>query len=187
MSDGVLILGLGSRRQVGKNTLASLMDRLCPGAWVKLSFARRIYEDLAPLVRSQFGFEMDALTPEQKEIVRPLLIGLGTARRMQDPLHWVRIVQDQIDRMSGVMVLLTDVRYPNEEEAMRKGYGRRFRLLEVERIGAPPPTEEEERNWRSVAARADYVLRWGTEKTEEERLDRAREVLAWLGIKEGHR
>lgn len=181
------LLILGCVRQVGKDTLAALLKRLNP-AFTRYSFADALKEDLEPFIRQHFGFSIWDCTPGEKELVRSLLIAYGMARRQQDPDCWVKRTLGDIDTdlrvLSGINVpcipVITDGRFLNEITLVKERYpGARF--INVERFGAPPPTDEEEKHYREVAKLADYHLVWGND-TEDEQLQRAREIIKWMEV-----
>lgn len=164
MNTHPLVLGISGNRGVGKDTLCSHLCALNPHIR-RIAFADRLKEDVAPLIQSQFGYDSLSLTPEQKEIVRHLYIGYGMAWRAKDPLHWVKIVANQIEDEAMIsptcIHCVTDFRFTNEVQFFRERFGDEFRLVNVVRDGAPAPTEEEEKHFRQVSAMADYRVEWG--------------------------
>lgn len=178
------VVGLGSAKQVGKDTLCAHLRSL-DRRFHRFAFADRLREDLADLIRHRFGWDPNALTVEQKEITRPLLIAYGMAWRRIDPLHWVKVVIEQIDTLSSIhpdlIPVVTDVRFVNEATYLRRHYGEAFKLVQLNRVDAPPPTDEEERHWRDVAALADLTITWGRDD-EESQLAIARQLCTDLNI-----
>ncbi len=139
---------------------------------------------MAPLIREHLGYDPDNLTPEQKEVVRHSWIGWGMTCRAKDPLHWVKVVVGDIDHRwayadTPFIPVVTDVRFENEAEYLRKHFGSTFRLINLTRAGSPPPTDEEEKHFRQVAAMADYQLHWGHDSAESQ-LRHAQQLLDWL-------
>jgi hypothetical protein len=180
-----LVVGLHSPRGGGKDTLFQRLNTL-NSTFERRAFADKLKEDTAPLIRAHMGYDPDYLTAEQKEIVRPLWIGWGMACRAMDPLHWVKAVTDQIDihwrgRLHPFIPVVTDVRFENEATCLREHYGEAFRLIDLTRTGAPPPTDEEEKHYRAVATMADLRLKWGG-NTLEEQFEHARWVIDRLGV-----
>ena len=176
-----LVLGISATRQSGKDTLVGHILDIDPRCY-RVAFADRLKRDVAPLIREEMGFNPDNLTPEQKEIVRPLWIGWGMAQRARDPLHWVKIVTREIQETwkfaSQAIPACADFRFCNEVAHFRDTFGPAFVLINLTREGAPPPTDEEEKHYRQVAAMADYHLNWGN-NTKEERLEIAHQVLTF--------
>lgn len=130
-----MIVGFGHRAQVGKDTAG---DWLIDNGWERLAFAdlvRRVLYAIDPVVdpvSTEYYFclqnMVDAmgwdLTKSNTE-VRNLLQKLGHGLRdILDPGVWLRPVMKEADRLEeqGHNVVITDVRYLNEVEAI-KGLG----------------------------------------------------------------
>jgi hypothetical protein len=81
-----------------------------------------------------------------KEIgdTRRILQELGSAMRAVDPDIWIRPVLEKAIEANdaGVPVVVTDVRYPNEVDALKRSG---FRLLHINRPGTPQLDHESER------------------------------------------
>lgn len=75
--------------------------------------------------------------------VRRFLQELGSAMRAVDPEIWIRPVLAQAIEANdaGVPVVVTDVRYPNEVESLRRAG---FHLVYIERPGVPQLDHESE-------------------------------------------
>lgn len=162
-----LVIGLTATRGCGKDTLfehlREIDDRFC-----RYAFADPLKADLAPLIQKQFGFDVFKCSAEQKEMVRPLLIGYGMAMRNLDPLYWVKRTVTNIDRdlKTGLVIpVTTDVRFLNEAVFLRDHFPN-FLLINITRDGAPPPTEEEEKHFRGVAEQANINFHWGNDTRE---------------------
>jgi dephospho-CoA kinase len=76
--------------------------------------------------------------------VRRILQELGSAMRAVDPDIWIRpVLANAIEANdAGVPVVVTDVRYPNEVDALKRAG---FRLLHIERPDVPRLDHESER------------------------------------------
>lgn len=131
-----LIVGLGYRAQQGKDLIGA---HLCD----KYGFKRVAFADpLKRACKEIFGWHSWDLTPKQKTTLdeywkatpRVLLQDVGTA--MREYIHpdvWVHAAFRQIEtRYPNNHVVITDVRFPNEAEAVRENGGK---LLHVIRPG----------------------------------------------------
>jgi hypothetical protein len=76
--------------------------------------------------------------------VRRFLQELGSAMRAVDPDIWIRpVLEKSIEANdAGVPVVVTDVRYPNEVDALKRAG---FHLLHINRPGIPQLDHESER------------------------------------------
>ena len=185
-----LILGISGNRQAGKDTLFTCLQKI-DSRFYHYAFANQLKDDTASLVANHMGYDPYNLTPEQKEIVRPLWIGYGMAQRARDPLHWVKVVANDIIQIQTVagkwdckpeicpIPVVVDFRFENEVKYFRETFGDSFKLINVERNPAPPPTEEEMKHCEAVKAMSDYRVVWGND-TEEQRDDIARHIWVWL-------
>lgn len=132
------LIGLVGRKRAGKDTVAEALGR--HGGYHRLAFADRLKEvvlDINPPISwdmigykpkrireyvEKFGWEQAKYTPE----VRRLLQVTGVAVRQHlDEDAWVRpVMLEAYARVAdGQSVVVTDVRFPNEYEAFRRGEG----------------------------------------------------------------
>lgn len=178
-----LVLGIAGTRNAGKDTLFSHLKAIDP-RFQHYAFATTLKADLRQLIRSQFN--IDPLTAEgkEKELIRPILVAYGCAWREVDVDHWAKKVAEEIEwnrvmNPQPLLPVVCDVRFVSEAELFRKTFGSSFRLINLARIGAPEPTDEEKKHFEKVAAMADYSILWGND-TEEQRALTAAKLVAWL-------
>lgn len=151
MSGGVApLIGIMGRKRAGKDTVAA--ELIAQYGVVRLAFAdrlRRVLYGVNPIVRQyettsgvkidtrvqtivdRYGWEAAKENPE----VRRLLQEIGTVYRNEvNPNAWVDpvIIEAEEHRYEGVPVAITDVRFPNEVEAIRASGGL---VVRVERPG----------------------------------------------------
>ncbi len=180
-----LVLSLAGNRAVGKDTLFSALHSV-DNRFRSYAFAAPLKRDLVPFLLQHFDIDPQTATGSAKELIRPMLIAYGCAKRAIDPDYWVSrtIMQIQSDwngRDASFIPVVTDCRFENEARLLRKSFGDGFRLINLTRKGAPPPTEEEEKHYRRVAELADHCINWGDD-TPEQRLDIAREIIKGLPL-----
>lgn len=139
-----MILGLGHQAQVGKDTAAEILVRRY--GFTRLAFAdilKRVAADANPPIPAGYearpvvglrdlvhdiGWESAKRIPE----VRAFLQDLGVAARDHlDPDVWVRPVIARALTLDDVVI--TDVRFPNEFQAIRSAGGT---LVKMTRQGA---------------------------------------------------
>lgn len=167
----IKIIGLGSCRMVGKDTFLSLLGENS-FSFQRFAFADALKESLENFSLTLFDKNISQLSPEQKEILRPVLIAGGRAAREINKDFWVNKVLDQIDKEirynSRVIIpVITDVRYCSEYNRIKKQYGDSFLFVNIERIGAPEPTEEEKIHAPELKKLADVNINWQTDLTFE--------------------
>lgn len=182
MTTPPLILGLGCTRQQGKDTLAAILADLDP-RFVRYAFADPLKADLAPFLLAHFGVDIWTCSVAEKELVRPILIAYGMCQRAVDPDYWVKrtvttIETDLAQTDNSIVPVITDCRFVNEVAGLRAMFPG-FRYVNVTRAGAPSPTDEEEKHWRTVSALADYQLVWGNDSLDGQRAH-AQALIEWL-------
>ena len=188
------IILLAGNRQVGKDTFYDLLAKARPGLFRGYSFADELKNDLDPISKLMFSVRTKDLDAKEKEIVRPILISYGCAWRAIDPLHWVKVVDRQIefdramlDGMDGHkptwIPVCRDVRFCNETTYFKDRFGTNNVILaSISRIGAPEPTDEEKINSPLVGAMADYFVIWETLKKESDRMKHVERFLDYYSL-----
>lgn len=114
-----MIIGLAHRAQVGKDTVGEYLVKQY--GFVRHAFADPLKEEVNAIL-SVFGRRY---REEDKEILRPLLIAWGEYRRHQNPGYWSNFLMGDIKwdlarETIQAHHVVTDVRYPNEADAIRK-------------------------------------------------------------------
>lgn len=124
---GNMLIGFGCQARVGKDTAAEYLISKYGG--VRVSFAQPLY-DCQTYIQNRCGL------PMEKD--RKLLQWLGTEwGREKDPNIWVNIALDKIRSLRhqnpNVNIYITDLRFPNEFDAIRKAGGITVRILRPEK------------------------------------------------------
>lgn len=102
------IIGFIGYARSGKDTAASA---LTARGFTRVAFADALKADCERII----GMPMAAMTAEQKEFWRPLLVCYGERRRAQHPDFWVWQVESTLRTIEpSAPVCITDVRYTNE-------------------------------------------------------------------------
>jgi len=121
-----MIIGLGFQARSGKDTVADFLVE--NHSFTKIAFADALKEGAAVI----FGLDHDQLYGDKKDVVdefwedtpRNILQKMGTEcmrRGYRDDL-WVKCVERAI-RLHELNWVITDVRFPNEAEAIKKWGG----------------------------------------------------------------
>ncbi len=159
---------LGSSRMTGKDTFFSLLSKH-DSRFKRWAFADVLKEYCETLCREAFGKNVFQLEPSEKEMFRPILIEVGRLFRSIDEDYWVKQVHMQINNRTSVdptvIPIITDGRFSNEYNYFRKIYGESALFINIERIGAPDPTDEEKRNIPELMKLMDKTISWNTDPT----------------------
>ncbi len=135
------IIGIGGRAGSGKDTLAARLVK--QHGFVRLAFADPLKEGAAVMFRlsgDQIHGSLKEVTDERYgKSPRQIMQALGTefGRNLIHPDLWVRAARARIDEFRDFVappagVVMPDVRFPNEAEAIREWGGELWR---VERPG----------------------------------------------------
>jgi hypothetical protein len=181
------VVSLAGCAKVGKDTFFKLMADLYPGA-VRLSIGDIIRQDCAQLILDRFDIEVFNATPEQKEIIRPILAGYGKAQ--QDATkgkYFTDILDVTIEslRDDKKYFILTDCRYMNEVEWLRSKNGVLVYITRVNKNGEDiiPANEFEADNDISLRLAADYRIKWHTRDNKEYLIPFAVDFHKWLNTR----
>jgi hypothetical protein len=167
MNKKIKFLTIGTEKMVGKDTLCKLLQEINPNV-KRISLADALRSKLSGLCYSFFRKEPYLLSPTEKELFRPVLIETGRVARTIDIDFWCKELYEQIDINDGLTIYkdavycLTDLRYLNEYHYFKKLYGDSMFFINLKRVGAPEPTEEEKIHGPEVAKLADLQLTWET-------------------------
>jgi hypothetical protein len=131
--------GRGYRRVAFADALKEAALKVDPIVDQRWEGSQLVPLSLARVVRG-WGWEY----AKEMRGVRRILQELGSAMRAVDPDIWIRPVLAKAIEANdaGVPVVVTDVRYPNEVEALKRGG---FKLLHINRPGIPQLDHESER------------------------------------------
>lgn len=134
------IIGISGRAGHGKDTCASFL----PSTFVRLAFADPLKDGVAVM----FGFTHEQVRGSLKEQIDPrygvsprqCMQWLGTefGRKLIADNVWVRVMRSRLDdaKARGTPgAIITDVRFPNEADAIREWGGEVWRVV---RTPAPP-------------------------------------------------
>lgn len=124
-----MIVAITGRKRHGKDTIADYITRVYPEQCVKLSFAGPLKE----ACRHMFNFNDDQLYGDLKETVDPnwnitpraalQFVGTDLVRNQMNKLvpnigsnFWIKLLENQINTHKDKIILIPDVRFPNELE-----------------------------------------------------------------------
>lgn len=121
------VVAVSGKRRSGKNTIANF---LIEKGFRQERFATELYHEVG-----QLGFTPDQVE-EHKEVIRPIMIAIGDARRHFDPDHYARKLVGRLPFTKSEHVVVTDLRFSNEAKLLRDWAsitGHRVTLVRVER------------------------------------------------------
>lgn len=199
------VIGIGGYARCGKDTFVSIAKEILTKNGykpVRFAFADALKHEVHNMLEAH-DFSLDVMTTdtEAKKRIRPLLVWWGCARRdlSDQGLYWVNVVHkqlqdlhsqhyDQYGNSDSLVVLVSDVRFPNESAWIHKKWNgqvihiRRWATLkegtgDFTKVFDQAPNEEEAKNDPFVATDADVKIDWesrgiptGSDVTQDEYL-----------------
>jgi len=163
-----IILLTGTRR-VGKDTFWSLVCKYETDSlrFERFAFADDLKDECDSLCYSFFEKHIHELTPEEKEIFRPILITVGMTARKIDELFWVKKLVKHLTMFkkffdgAEFVPIISDVRFMNEADYFINKYGKEnVCLVGIFREDNPEPTEEEKIHAPMMEKYIDYRVNW---------------------------
>lgn len=138
-----MILGFAGAARAGKDTCGGQVIPNTQSA-IRIAFADRLKKEVCDAL----GITLDELT-HKKEILRPLLVEWGRARRTLQQDYWIEMLRQSYEDGPTQFkhLVITDVRYRNEGEWITKQGGI---VAYVSRPGYPPCNAEERQSLREL-------------------------------------
>lgn len=171
----MLVIGFGHRARQGKNTAAMAVLEACPlDCQVRMyAFGDALRREVRKACAAMGGqyqlikeWKLAGLMPEwvteEEPKPRSLLQWWGTEyRRAKDPDYWVKRLRETLLDHRPDVVLITDVRFPNEIDAVKKWSGY---TVKVTRLGDPdiPVHEHSSESALDAYKGWDYRIAAGT-------------------------
>jgi len=142
MTDNTYVIGISGIKRSGKDTCAKLISEMVPRGlffdMFHLGFADAVKEEAA--LKLQVTREWINERKNDCPEIRQLLQNIGQSAREVNPNKWIDIMAAKIKSISSlsskdqrILIIITDVRYPNEAEFVRKNY--KNIIVKVERAG----------------------------------------------------
>ncbi len=130
------VIGLIGKKQSGKDTLAKLLIEIGKEEGVNvvtLAFADPLKEELYQKLLKPLNIPIEALYDDRKKHFRLVLQGYGTdiIRELVDEDYWVNKVREEVLKYkdTNTLVILTDVRLPNEVSLVGEFDGYSIRVI----------------------------------------------------------
>lgn len=192
--DKMKVIGIAGYARCGKDTFVEIAkkilrkNRYTP---IRMAFADMLKDEVASMLKdNNFNAAVKTDDSVAKSLIRPLLVWWGCQRRHESEggLYWVNKVDAQIqdiinDYQSGgmsterIVVLISDVRFPNEVKWFHDKWGGQVIHLKkwqnewrkggqdgsdefLTKVYDPAPNEEEAKQDPLVEAVADVKTEW---------------------------
>jgi len=164
-----MIIGISGAARSGKDLLFKLLSNNVNKSYnfIKLAFADELKMDLKNILKEKFNIDIFNPSPEEKEIIRPLLVSYGThlARKI-DENYWIKKIDEKInliEKNEKTLIFITDVRYLNEQNYIRTKFHKSLNI-HLTRDGVGPANEEELSNNELLKSNSDIKIEWSNYK-----------------------
>ena len=168
------MIGITGVARSGKDTFYTILAKYLESKNLKckrLAFADNLKKELNVFVKENFKIDLKNCTPEEKEIIRPLMVAYGKCRRAQsEGQYWTSLLDGDVKSLESknIIPIITDVRYieyKGDEYSWIKNYnGILIHLSRKLDDGSlvPPVNIEEKANDNKLKAVADFTICWDT-------------------------
>lgn len=167
------IIGITGLATSGKDTLCRFLIENFEKVGIcakRFALADELKLKIRDFLIENFGIDILTANPEEKELVRPLLVAFGKAHRQKsEGTFWTSILEDKIRQEKADVSIITDIRYDeydkDESWWLREHLG--GPLVHVSRVlkygnTLSAPNEDEARNDPKLFEKAAYRIKWET-------------------------
>lgn len=115
-------IGVSGFATAGKDTFFTLFERYLGKYNLKVkryALADRLKEDMDPFLKEKFGISAWTKNPEEKKLIRPLLVEYGRTHRLKSQgTYWTGLVTPLVKESlaRGEIPVLTDIRYAQYQQ-----------------------------------------------------------------------
>lgn len=178
------IIGISGIARSGKDTIADALlaeiSNTFPNLIVeKKSLAFFLKEEMKSFIAEKFEKDVHLLDGEDKEMLRPLLVAYGFAKRSQTKgKYFTDLLSKELLNEPNKVYIVSDIRYADNEADelfwLRENKGLLIHISRFnsskdgEKVFLSPPNEDERRNDPILEKAADFNISWKTAKTPEE-------------------
>ena len=138
----------------------------------RYALADPLKEDLSPFLKEKCNIDIFHCSPQNKELVRPILVDYGKIKRVQtEGKYWTKIIEKQIFKDSPDLAIITDIRYCiyKEDECHWLKNEMGGKLVHIRKFSknfegnneyVQAPNEDELTNDPILYKNSDYYIEW---------------------------
>ena len=173
------IIGISGVATSGKDTLCNMISRYLSQRNIiskRIALADNLKNDLRDFILDKFSIDITKSTPEEKSLVRPIMVSYGKIRRsISKGTHWTQKVEKDLERLTSenIIPIITDIRYmeyPEDEYFWlinKNGILVHISRLDLNGNLIPPANIEEKENDIKLKEVSDLKLTWRTEENND--------------------
>jgi len=157
------LIGICGLARCGKDSFYNLSEPIINESKevsVRYAFADALKAEVNELLFANTGISAFSEDPQEKSIIRPLLVTYGThVRRKLDQDCWIKSIEIPVRNTleHNQWAFVTDVRYENEIDWIHELGGK---SIHITRTGNLPPNEEEKKNDPILKSKSDFFIQW---------------------------
>lgn len=186
-----LYIGVAGHAQTGKDFFFKLLQKkLGEDKVERFALADALKSELNGLFYDKFGIRIFYCSPEEKELVRPMMVEFARAKRKISPRYFIDELEYRMSKktLTGIVSCITDIRYENEVEWLKSlggilvyidkyttesktiatldTYGNVSYKTEYKTYTRPANLEEQNNN-EILKQKADFLVDWQHNNPEE--------------------
>jgi len=177
------IIAVSGVARAGKDTIANglvkVINEMNPSIKVlRASFADQLKYEISPFLIEKFNIDPFQADGKEKELIRPLLVAYGCAKRNQTQgRYWLENVEQRIVAENPDITIISDLRFAEEKAdelfwlKEKKGkliHVSRFHLNNGKKEIVKPANADEKRNDPFLKSAADFIISWQDSKDEQQ-------------------
>ena len=187
------IIAVSGVARAGKDTisdgLVEVLKDMNPSLKImRVSFAENLKMEMTEFLVDNFAINPFNADGEEKELIRPLLVAYGKAKRNQTKgRYWVDGVDKKIKEHNPDVVIISDLRFAEEKQDelfwLREKGGKLIHVsryvtntkLSGDKEFIPPANQEEAKNDPILKENADFIIQWETSSDEKDLKEKTKE------------
>lgn len=157
------VVGICGLARCGKDSFYQISKSILDKKGVnstRFAFADCLKEECNPILQENVGISAFTEDPEEKKIIRPLLVTYGThIRRKLNKNCWIEKIHNNVlnNISKGNITFITDVRFENEIDWIHSLNGK---SIHITREGIVPPNKDEAENDPILRSKSTELVDW---------------------------
>ena len=123
-----VVIGVGGYARSGKDTFVKIAKKIFKEhgySSIRLAFADALKEEIDPFLKEYYGISAWTEDPDEKKVIRPLLVAHGCQKRVQNPTYWIEKIDAALENIhfNEDVAFISDCRFPNEADWIHNKWG----------------------------------------------------------------
>lgn len=176
-------IGICGVARSGKDTMVKCIESLFPQLQCsQIALAQPLKEDMDGFLKARFGISAYTNNPEEKAIIRPLLVEYGRLKRtITKGAYFTNLAQQKVNDcwLNNKIPIISDIRYAqyenDEAQFIKRNNGFLIHVTRINENGqeVKAPNKDERENNPKLKKLAHIKIKWPT-------LEKVDELIKWL-------